>query len=156
MKISLQAFLNKINKWIHNLDHPTPLEEMPKPKEHESQDEIVGEWENDLDDSSGLHAMWGLAYVFNADGTGKSYMWEHGKVNDEYTYTYLWKRLGPNTIEIKLDEEDEGDVLEYTITTVNGPYGSELYKLTDSSYVADQYESEGFWNASGPLFKNKR
>lgn len=118
-------------------------------------DEIVGEWENDLDDGSGLHAIWGFAYVFNEDGTGKSYMWEQSKVNDEHTYTYLWKRLGPNTIEVKLEYEDEGEVLEYNITAVNGPYGSKLYKLTTNNYIADQYNSEGFWDGFGPVFKVK-
>lgn len=123
-------------------------------KETFSKDEIVGQWENDLDDGSGLHAIWGYAYVFNEDGTGRSYMWENGQVNDDDTYTYFWKRLGPNTIEVKLDEEDEGQVLEYTIAIVNA-YGGQLYKLTDSRYVPDDFHSEGFWNGYGPVFKHK-
>jgi hypothetical protein len=167
MKISLQALFSRINKWIYELDHSAPMVQRTKPKEIElnndstpsaapvPKDEIVGEWEDDLEDSSWLHALWGYAYVFNEDGTGRSCTWEYGKVNDEHTYTYFWKRLGPNNIEVKMDEDDEGEVLEYTITTVNIPYGRQLYKLTDSSYVPDEFHSDGFWNGCGPVFKHK-
>jgi hypothetical protein len=156
MKISLQTIIKKINNWIYNLDHSTPLDKMPKPPPVSlPEDEIVGEWENGLNDGSGLHAFWGYAYIFNEDGTGKSYMWEQGKVNDEYTYTFFWKRLGPNTIEVKTEEDDEGEILDYNITTVGAPYGGSLYKLTTSNYVPNEFCNEGFWNVYGPVFKSK-
>ena len=33
-------------------------------------DILIGIWENDLDDLSGLHAIWGWAYEFFKDGFG--------------------------------------------------------------------------------------
>ena len=152
----LNVIFNRVRKWVHSRDYSAPRANNNSTSTFFTpKDEIVGQWENDLDDGSGLHAIWGYAYVFNEDGTAKSYMWEQGKINNEHTYTFSWKRLGPNTIEVKLDEEDEGEVLEYNITTVNAPYSGKLYKLTDSSYVPDQYNSEGFWNGFGPVFKYK-
>lgn len=156
MKISLQILFNKIKNWIHNLDHPAPLKYISNTSPVSTPtDEIVGEWENGLNDGSGLHGIWGYAYVFKEDGTGESYMWIQGKVDDEYTDTFFWKRLGPNTIEVKLEKDGEAEILEYTITTVGAPYGGTLYKLTTNSSVPDQYNSEGFWNDNVPVFKSK-
>ncbi len=44
------------------------------------QDELLGFWENDAEDGSGLHAIWGYGIEFfeNGEGVSHNYFYETG------------------------------------------------------------------------------
>ncbi len=113
-------------------------------------DEIVRLWENDLDDGSGLHAIWGYAYKFNDDNTGIYYTWSEQKLDGEMQFK--WRRTGDKSIQAKFDDEDDWDLLEYTLTIVDGPYGSRLLKLTDNNESATDLSIYNFWHGFAPVF----
>lgn len=114
-------------------------------------DEVVGIWENDLDDGSGLHAIWGWSFHFKEDGTGIHYSWDESKLTSEILF--VWQRISSSTILAKYNDADELDKIEYTIIKVNGPYSSKLLKLTDKNYKPNDFCSEGFWGCCGAIFK---
>lgn len=91
-------------------------------------DEITGTWENDLDDGSGLHGIWGWAYEFKADGSGIYYSWSKQQLENQSKFT--WERLGDNVIRMKDTDDYQWSIIEYTITIVPAPYSGSLRKLT--------------------------
>lgn len=114
-------------------------------------DEIVGIWENDLDDGSGLHAIWGWSFHFKEDGTGIHYSWDESKLSSEIPF--VWQRISSNKILAKYNDADEWNKIEYTIIKVNGPYLIKLLKLIDKNYKPNDFCSEGFWGCCGAIFK---
>lgn len=116
------------------------------------EDEIVGLWENDLDDGSGLHAIWGWSYKFNKDGTGVYYSWSQSKPDDEIPFR--WERVSANTIKAKYPDDETWDMIEYTLQIVPAPYAGSLMKLTDNSYTKGEMSREGFWSGYGAVFRH--
>ena len=114
-------------------------------------DELVGLWENDLDDGSGLHAIWGWSYQFNENGSGTYYYWDAQALQDEIEFS--WSRLSPTCIKMKFSASERWTVIEYTIKIVDAPYSGKLRKLTDNNYVPNDFSSEGFGKAPGAIFK---
>lgn len=116
-------------------------------------DELLGTWENDLDDGSGFHAIWGLALDFKNDGTFIYTSWHKGKPSHEAIY--FWRRININTIEI-MNEDEEWDRIEYTIAKVHGPYNTKLLKLTNNHFVPLNDFPEDFWDYTGPIFMHTK
>lgn len=145
MKTYLQYFFTRFFK--------TKRPDLPGPVKNTS-DELTGRWDNDLDDSSGLHAIWGWAYEFKNDGTGIYLSWDSENKNQQSGF--LWKRITDNTIHTKFESEDIWTIIEYSISDITGPYNTRLFKLTDNNYTATDFSKEGFWNSFGALFKEKK
>jgi hypothetical protein len=106
------------------------------------QDPLLGFWENDADDGSGLHAIWGYGLEFYADGTGVELNWGHDVKEENKKLPFRWKRTGPQTVAIQQDPEDEWEEIEYEIT----PYALSYLQLTAKG-------QEGFWTAPEPICK---
>lgn len=115
------------------------------------QDELTGLWENDLDDGSGLHAIWGWTFRFNEDGKGMHYYWSNSKTESETPFN--WQQSDPETIFAKYHDEKEWTTISYTIQTINAPYSGKLLKLTDNNYKSGDLGKEGFWDCFGAIFK---
>jgi hypothetical protein len=115
-------------------------------------DVLVGLWENELDDSSGLHAIWGWSFRFEEDGTGMYHYWTESELT--YQIPFSWTRHNQNTIMTKYRDDVNWSAIEYTLQIVDGPYDSKLLKLTDSNYIPNDLGNEGFWNCFGAIFKN--
>jgi len=115
-------------------------------------DELIGLWENDLDDGSGLHAIWGWSYRFNEDGSGVYYYWEDQEL--QYEIGFSWSRLTPTSIKAKFSNREDWTVIDYTIKTIDAPYSGKLLKLTDNNFVPNDYSAEGFWDNWGAIFKS--
>jgi hypothetical protein len=113
------------------------------------QDELLGFWENDADDGSGLHAIWGYGIEFLEDGKGFSHYWGSEVEPSDRKTPISWKRDSATNIMIKLDTGDDWRALEYEITDFIGAYNSKHFKLTEKG-------KNGFWNAPEPLYKIKR
>ncbi len=122
-----------------------------KKNSFKEEDELIGVWENDLDDGSGLHAIWGWSFKFNADGTGTYSFWSGRKLENEIPFS--WSRIGQNSIRAKYLEDEEWYKIEYSIVTVNAPYSGKLLKLTDNNYKPDELSKEGFWDCFGAIYK---
>lgn len=114
-------------------------------------DELIGLWENDLDDGSGLHAIWGWSFRFNEDGTGTYYYWSEQKLQSEVPF--FWERLSPTSIKARYADDEDWAIIDYTIKIVDAPYLAKLFKLTDNNYEPSEYSSEGFWDCFGAIFK---
>jgi hypothetical protein len=114
-------------------------------------DELIGLWENDLDDGSGLHAIWGWSFRFNEDGSGTSYYWSEQKLQSENQF--LWSRISPSSIKAKYSDDEEWIIIEYTIKIVDAPYSGKLIKLTDNNYTPTDFSQDGFWGRFGAIFK---
>ncbi|MBX7227155.1 MAG: hypothetical protein K1X55_14060 [Chitinophagales bacterium] len=115
-------------------------------------DELLGIWENDLDDGSGLHAIWGWSFRFMDDGTGMHYYWVEGEL--QYNMTFNWLRINESTIKIKFKDETEWSIINYSLEKIDGPYNTKLLRLTDSNYVPCSPSEIGFWNFHGALFRH--
>jgi hypothetical protein len=116
-----------------------------------SKDEMIGLWENDLDDGSGLHAIWGWSFLFNEDGSGTYYYWSEQKLQWETPFS--WRRIQPGIIQAKYEDDEDWTTIEYSLAIVNAPYSGKLLKLTDNNYVPGDLSDVGFWNSYGALFK---
>jgi len=114
-------------------------------------DRFIGRWENDLDDSSGLHGIWGWAYEFNNDGTGSYYYWSSEDENQNFVFS--WERINGNTIKVKHEADQEWTTIEYNISMCDGPYGGKLMKLIDINYIPSDFSKEGFWSSYSALFR---
>jgi len=114
-------------------------------------DELIGLWENDLDDGSGLHAIWGWSFQFNKDGSGVYYSWNEQKAQDEIQFS--WYCLSPSSIKVKYPDEEKWTTIEYTIKIVDASYSGKLLKLTDNNYKSTELSTEGFWGYFGAIFK---
>lgn len=84
-------------------------------------DELLGFWENDLDDSSGLHAIWGHGTEFLPNGQGYDISWGGGKPREEDTF--FWQRTGNAQIIIRYGDDDEWETIDYEITDLTRLYG---------------------------------
>lgn len=117
----------------------------------EKKDELIGVWENGLDDGSGFHAIWGWSYTFNEDGTGIYFYWNVSKLENEIPFK--WERVSANTIKVRFPDDAEWYTIEYTLQTVPAPYAGSLIKLTDNNYKPDELSQVGFWRSFGAIFK---
>ncbi|WPQ63464.1 hypothetical protein SIO70_01120 [Chitinophaga sancti] len=100
-------------------------------------DEILGTWENDLDDGSGLHGIWGWAYEFKADGSGTYYSWDKQTLTHQDKFS--WERIGDKAIRKKDTDDYQWETIEYSITIVSAPYSGRLRKLTYGEVELFQY-----------------
>lgn len=125
---------------------------MHAPQPPDIKDILLGIWENDLDDGSGLHAIWGWSFDFKADGTGKYSYWNKSKL--ELEMLFEWRRVSVTKIQIKYQDDDEWSTVEYALSEIDGPYNSKLLKLIDINYQPHDHWTEGFWDAPGALFKH--
>lgn len=114
-------------------------------------DELVGLWENDLDDGSGLHAIWGWSFRFNENGSGTYYYWSNQKLHSETAFS--WVRINQNSIKAKYDDDETWTIIEYSLQIIDAPYSGKLTKLTDNNYVPTDLGKEGFWDCFGAVFK---
>jgi hypothetical protein len=112
-------------------------------------DELLGFWENDADDGSGLHAMWGYGIEFAQDGRGFYHYWGSEVDPSDSKTPINWRRNSAASIMIKLESEDAWNTLEYEITDFIGAYNSKHLKLTEKG-------KSSFWISSEPLYKIKR
>ena len=117
----------------------------------EKKDELVGRWENDLDDGSGLHSIWGFSFRFNEDNTGQYSFWGERKLQDETPFD--WQRVNSNSIRIRYRNDDEWTTVNYALTVVNAPYSGKLLKLTDIDYKPDEPGAKSIWGYFGAIFK---
>ena len=108
------------------------------------QDELVGFWENDLYDGSGLHALWGYGIEFSEDGNGFNINWGHDIKPEDRKQPIHWKRKGAKIIAIKLEGEEDWDEVEYEISEFIGVYDKLIEKGKNE-----------FWIAPEPLYKRK-
>ncbi len=131
-------------------DESEPLHKDETKDSLHQQDELVGLWENDLNDGSGLHGIWGWSFRFNPNGTGLYSYWSQSKLQNQDPFT--WERLTGNSIKVKL-EKDEWSIIEYSTTIVDAPYAGKLIKLTDINYEPDDHFKEGFWDYPGAIFR---
>ena len=129
---------------FHNLNKTAPQNLGEK-------DELVGLWENDLDDGSGLHAIWGWSFRFNENGSGTYYYWTGQKLHSETTFS--WIRINQNSIKAKYDDDETWTIIEYSLQIIDAPYSGKLTKLTDNNYVPTDLGKEGFWDSFGAVFK---
>jgi len=117
----------------------------------EEKDELIGLWENDLDDGSGLHAIWGWSFRFNEDGSGTYSYWSEQKLHSQTPFS--WSRKNSNSIKVKYLDDEDWTIIEYTVKIVDGPYSGKLKKLTDNNYTPTDLSQEGFWDSFGAIFK---
>jgi len=137
-------FIQKIADYLNNYKkNGKPLK---------GSDEILGLWENDLDDGSGLHGIWGWSFRFNQDGLGIYSYWSDSKL--EKTISFDWIRLHQRSIKTKYTNEVEWSKIDYTIKIIDAPYQGKLLKLTDNNYKSNDYSKDGFWGFSGAIFKS--
>jgi hypothetical protein len=114
-------------------------------------DELIGLWENDLDDGSGLHAIWGWSFRFNEDGSGTYYYWSEQKLQSEIAFS--WYRINEHSIKAKYADGEEWRLIEYSLKIVAAPYSGKLMQLTDNNYVPTDLSEVGFWDCFGAIFK---
>jgi hypothetical protein len=112
------------------------------------QDELLGFWENDADDGSGLHAIWGYGIEFLEDGKGFNHNWGSEVDLSDRRIPINWKRNNSTIIMIKFEAEEAWRTLEYEITDFIGAYNSKHFKLAEKG-------KNGFWTAPEPLYKPK-
>lgn len=108
----------------------------------EQQDELIGFWENDLDDNSGLHNAFGYGIVFLTGGEGIDANWGAGQPYQEDKI--VWRRVGPNTIMIKFEQDKEEDTIEYEIANLTNTHG--YSRITKKG-------KEQFWCYPQPMFR---
>jgi hypothetical protein len=114
-------------------------------------DELIGLWENDLDDGSGLHAIWGWSFRFNEDGSGLYSSWQNQKLDDETPFS--WSRINSSAIKVKYEDDEEWTIIEYSLKIIDAPYSGKLIKLTDNNHVKTDLSEEGFWGCFGAIYK---
>ncbi len=117
----------------------------------EEKDELIGVWENDLDDGSGLHYIWGWSFQFNEDSTGNYTYWNEQKIENEIKFS--WCRIDQHSVKVKYEDADNWTIIEYSLQVVDAPYAGKLMKLTDKNYVSTDLAKEGFWGCVGAIFK---
>ena len=137
-------FLRKI---FSSLNINSPAKPIIKVK-----DELIGLWENDLDDGSGLHAIWGWSFQFNEDGSGTYYYWSEQKLDSEIPFS--WSRINQNSITAKYEDDEDWVTIEYSLKIINAPYSGKLIQLTDNNYVPTDLSEKGFWDCFGAIFKS--
>ena len=132
--------------FFFNLDKPAPQNEVET-------DELVGLWENDLDDGSGLHAIWGWSFRFEENGLGTYCHWSGQKLDSEITF--CWIRVNENSIKAKYEEDETWTIIKYSLQIIDAPYSGKLIKLTDNNYVSTDLGKEGFWDCFGAVFMRR-
>ncbi|MFI5131712.1 MAG: hypothetical protein ACHQFX_17040 [Chitinophagales bacterium] len=115
-------------------------------------DELIGLWENDLDDGSGLHAIWGWSFRFNEDGSGIYSFWSEQKLQSETQF--FWSRISLSSIKAKYPDDEDWTIIEYTTKIIDAPYSGKLVKLTDNNYTPTDLSKDGFWDCFGAIFKS--
>lgn len=120
-------------------------------KDIDNSDELIGLWENGLDDGSGLHAIWGWSFRFNEDGSGMYYGWKNQKIDDETPFS--WSRMNSSAIKVKYEDDEEWTIIEYSLKIVDGPYSRKLIKLTDNNHVKTDLCEESFWGYFGAIYR---
>ena len=123
----------------------------PKTNFSEKGDELIGLWENGLDDGSGLHAIWGWSFRFDKDGSGTYYYWSEQTL--QYETPFSWSRINQNSINAKYSHDEDWTIIEYTIAIIDAPYSGKLLQLTDNNYTPTDLSEIGFWNSFGAIFK---
>jgi hypothetical protein len=111
-------------------------------------DELIGFWENDADDGSGLHAIWGYGIEFLEKGKGFNHNWGSDIRPEDRKQEILWTRNSEKNISIKFPEEDVWTAIEYEISDFIGAYNSKYYKLVEEG-------KDKFWCAPNPIYKRK-
>ena len=113
--------------------------------QQEAGDELLGFWENDLDDGSGLHAIWGYGIEFLPGGEGISHSWGSDVKKEDREQKIYWKRNGEKNISLKFLEDGDWDNIEYEMT-FESAYA--FYKLVIKG-------KEEFWLSPEPLYRRK-
>ena len=86
-------------------------------------DELVGRWDNNVDDLSGFRTMvWGHRFEFDANGMGRRISW--GGPGDR-TLEFEWTRMDSKCICVWMQDEEVQDLWEYfhyQLSPHQGPY----------------------------------
>lgn len=111
-------------------------------------DELIGFWENDLDDHSGLHTMiWGYGVEFLENNIGYIRNWGAGQHFEKDKVIFYWNRLDEKTIIIK-DEFEVSTKINYEIISYTGIDKQNYYQLINSGMIT-------FWDFPYPIYKRK-
>jgi len=91
----------------------------------EQQDELIGFWRNDPDDSSGLHGIWGYGVEFLPGGEGSSVGWHGSHPEENYEHKFIWQRVSDEVIKMKYEDEvdDDWETIEYEAKDLTRLYG---------------------------------
>lgn len=111
---------------------------------------MLGQWSRE-DDGSGLWGIWGWALSFAGNGTGRAWNWGP-EPDDQYEYTFEWRRTGPRQIALRTASGAWQEV-HYRISAHRSRYGRPQQRLIDVDAPPTRYSAESFWGFPEPLFR---